>query len=572
MSLDTIRAYMEQRFSKSELQHFLGESLFSQLIEWFPDENLYSQQILSQMILAVYGSKILEDKAFRVRLFKSFTNKEISIFDKYLPESIISKGLKEKSEYLGNVKWEQNGITMELLKILELDVSTIFMQRLALSPQEKVSAYDKFYELLDYQFAIKKKVLAYINSGNDLPKLIIRMPTGTGKTKTTMHTLINQFVFHNKKKGLVVWIAHTKELLMQAVNTFKNVWAHIGIGETQLYKAWDSYNLPEGEDVNGFLFCSIQKLYGVCKNNKSAFHIIQKNAILIVVDEAHRSAATETRKVINELMSIPEGSQDRALIGLTATPGRTSGQTIESESFANMYERKIITIEPSMLNLMNSSGITAASQFQDEDIITYFQNRKVLAKIRREKLEYGDLTDQERAVLKSKMTANGYSDVTAAFLQKIAFNSKRNKVVVDRLRQLHEEKIPTIVFACSVEHGKMLSAALTLQGIPNGHVFGDMNTIERDTIISRFKNEDDPIKILINYEVLTTGFDSPNIKCVFITRPTQSTVLYSQMLGRGLRGPMMNGSAECLLIDIEDNLNKYLSESAAFNSFEKYWR
>ena len=73
-----------------------------------------------------------------------------------------------------------------------------------------------------------------------------------------------------------------------------------------------------------------------------------------------------------------------------------------------------------------------------------------------------------------------------------------------------------------------------------------------------------------NYEVLTTGFDSTNIRCVFITRPTQSIVLYSQMLGRGLRGPMMGGNEECLLVDIEDNLGKYDADMA-FEHFNSYW-
>ena len=122
----------------------------------------------------------------------------------------------------------------------------------------------------------------------------------------------------------------------------------------------------------------------------------------------------------------------------------------------------------------------------------------------------------------------------------------------------------------SVEHGKMLSAALTMQGIKNGHVFGDMDPVERRTIISRFKDEQDDLNILINYEVLTTGFDATNIECVFIARPTQSVVLYSQMLGRGLRGPQMGGKATCLLIDVKDNLKQY-DENMAFSHFDSYW-
>lgn len=52
---------------------------------------------------------------------------------------------------------------------------------------------------------------------------------------------------------------------------------------------------------------------------------------------------------------------------------------------------------------------------------------------------------------------------------------------------------------------------------------------------------------------------------------TQSVVLYSQMLGRGLRGLKMGGNDECLLIDVKDNLEKY-NEKMAFTHFENYWK
>jgi superfamily II DNA or RNA helicase len=97
-----------------------------------------------------------------------------------------------------------------------------------------------------------------------------------------------------------------------------------------------------------------------------------------------------------------------------------------------------------------------------------------------------------------------------------------------------------------------------------------MNVAARKQAIQQFKNRENELNVLINYEVLTTGFDATNIRCVFITKPTQSVVLYSQMIGRGLRGPMMGGNETCLLVDIEDNLKKY-DEYSAFSYFEGYW-
>ena len=89
--------------------------------------------------------------------------------------------------------------------------------------------------------------------------------------------------------------------------------------------------------------------------------------------------------------------------------------------------------------------------------------------------------------------------------------------------------------------------------------------------IADFKDRDNPVNIIINYDILTTGFDSTNIDCVFITRPTKSVILYSQMIGRGLRGPQMGGAETCLLIDVKENLEVY-NENEAFSHFNSYWR
>lgn len=121
----------------------------------------------------------------------------------------------------------------------------------------------------------------------------------------------------------------------------------------------------------------------------------------------------------------------------------------------------------------------------------------------------------------------------------IGRNKSRNLRILQKLRELNMQKKPTIVFACSVKHAQLLSAMLTLEDIPNAVVYGDMPAFERSLAIEQFKDTRNEMNILINYEVLTTGFDATNIECVFIARPTQSVVLYSQMLGRGLRGPQM---------------------------------
>lgn len=179
-------------------------------------------------------------------------------------------------------------------------------------------------------------------------------------------------------------------------------------------------------------------------------------------------------------------------------------------------------------------------------------------------------TADELKVIQRIAKYNGYKDFNKKALETIGRNKSRNMAILDRLRKLHHDGKVIIVFTCSVEQAKILSAMLELEDIQNALVLGDMSKEERETAIRNFKDRDNPTNIIINYEVLTTGFDSTNINCVFIARPTQSVVLYSQMLGRGLRGKKMGGNDECLLIDVKDNLIKF-NEEMAFTHFENYW-
>ena len=236
-----------------------------------------------------------------------------------------------------------------------------------------------------------------------------------------------------------------------------------------------------------------------------------------------------------------------------------------------MFEGRIIRIDPDIVNQINLSKLDYLNTETDNNIIHYFQEAGILSHIQKEQLTYEEAftADQIRRIRVS-MTINGYEDFSKTALEMIGRNRSRNAAILRKLRELSSENVPTIVFACSVTHAKLLSYMLSLESIPNTLVIGEMSATDRADAIAAFKDRTNPVNILINYEVLTTGFDSTNIRCVFITRPTQSVVLYSQMLGRGLRGPMMGGNAECLLVDVKDNLGRFNPEMA-FNHFDSYW-
>ena len=78
--------------------------------------------------------------------------------------------------------------------------------------------------------------------------------------------------------------------------------------------------------------------------------------------------------------------------------------------------------------------------------------------------------------------------------------------------------------------------------------------------------------VLCNYGVLTTGFDAPQTSCAVITRPTDSLVLYSQMVGRVIRGEKAGGNKEADIITVVDtNLQGFGSVADAFFNWEDVW-
>lgn len=567
------------KFSQSELRGYLGQGMVDLLIEWLPNgDTLLTKQRMISMIDSIYGTSILKDKNFRKNLLQCMSTSEIiKLRDNCLTgQEKCEQDPMAVIEIIANKPWNRSLLSSYLLKIWEVSENVFDKEKDDTVVENVVeSSKEQFYELLDYQYYIKQRVLTNLNSGNLLERMLIHMPTGTGKTKTCMHIITNYINFTLEEKGLVIWIAHSTELLQQAYDTFVSVWGHLGNGPIIAYKLWGNKEINDLDlQLNGVVFCGLAKLMSITESNLKLYERLKKDCRLIVFDEAHKAAANKTRKIVEDFMRLPENYENRSLIGLTATPGRTTEDSYDNNLLTNMFGGKLIHIDSDILNQINYGKLKALNTVAEENIIKYFQERRILAKMIPEKLKYKQqFTEQELQILGSALKDMGFDDkeYTEEQLTILARNKERNLAIMEKLRSLNIERKPTIVFACSVEHAKMLSAMLTLEGIHNSLVLGEMDSMDRKNAIEVFKKRDSGVDIIINYEVLTTGFDSKNIKCVFITRPTKSIVLYSQMLGRGLRGPLMGGNEECILVDVDDNLQAFDNETA-FSHFNDYWR
>jgi len=129
-----------------------------------------------------------------------------------------------------------------------------------------------------------------------------------------------------------------------------------------------------------------------------------------------------------------------------------------------------------------------------------------------------------------------------------------------------------ILFASSVNHAKLMTAILSAKGYDADVVTGETPSGSRERAIRKFKGGDSTPQILCNYGVLTTGFDAPKTSATLIARPTKSLVLYSQMVGRAIRGPKQGGNKTADIVTVVDpGLPGFGSIAQAFLNWEDVW-
>ncbi len=562
MNFDRLKETM-RNFDEQFLKELLG-NLKDSLLEWSINKDMMTKNNMIEIILSVNGLELFKNEVFRYKYFCSLDN--INVLETFLEYAgVLSKDLNHEEMALraAKISFQDNPSYKYLIYTYFGITDYEFIVGIKEAPVDCIGRNDgKFFELFDYQYIIKQQVINDLeNKEKHLYKILVHMPTGTGKTKTTMHIIAHYLNFISKGKGTVVWIAHSDELLKQAYDTFVSVWSHLALFNINVYKSWVEF---PNSISDGILFTSIQALQKKVK--KSVFDELQKRASLIIFDEVHKSGAKTYKECVDKLM-LTENEIGKKFIGLTATPGRTTDFSSQNILFRNDFDH-FIGIDVDRINNISLTPNEARNYQGSKDPIKYFQEHHYLSKIVTEPLEFElDPLTYEKLKKEYFGKRDDYSD---SLLMEIGLNKSRNMLIVEKLQELNRLNIPTIVFACSLQHAKMLSAFLRMQNIDNSLVVGDMGSYERRQAIKDFK--EGKVNFIINYEILTTGFDSTNIKCVFITRPTKSVILYSQMIGRGLRGEKMGGNAECKLIDLHDNIEQFTNESESFIHFDSYWR
>lgn len=212
------------------------------------------------------------------------------------------------------------------------------------------------------------------------------------------------------------------------------------------------------------------------------------DAQLIVVDEAHHYLESNA---YGRLCSQYPGA---CVLGLTATPWRLDGKGI-----AHLWDEYVLVATPSELRDQGHLVPVTGHLFRPVDTTGV-------------RVSGGDFREQDLA--RVALSREILGDVVGEWVARA-------------------NRVRTILFACGVEHSKRFVAEFVAAGVPAEHVDGTTPKAERDAIITRVRHGE--TLVLSNCAVATEGFDLPDLACVVLARPTQSSALYLQMVGRVLR-------------------------------------
>lgn len=396
-----------------------------------------------------------------------------------------------------------------------------------------------FKTLKLYQSAVVAEASEILSA--NFARCIIQMPTGSGKTRTALELVMRQLnVGHD-----VLWLANSEELVDQAYNSFCESWPHLAAVECVAVNHQRCTTPFDYRAGCAFHVSTIQGLFNKDGRISIALNSRLSNFSLLVVDEAHMALAPEYRKVVERFASDAQCK----LLGLTATPGRSYENRDENEALADMFHNRVVKIR-------NKDGAESTMDFlRDNGVISHVKQSSIEIEWLDSELSDLDLSDSEK------------SELTDELLDRIAHDADRNYMILKSLENLGHSGKSILYFGTTVLQSKLMTTLLKLRGIAVAHVDG--STRNRSRIIQEFRAGE--IRVLCNYGVLHTGFDAPNTDVVFIARPTKSIVLYSQMIGRGLRGPAIGGKEFCHLITVNDNITGLISNDEISTYFDGYF-
>ncbi len=395
------------------------------------------------------------------------------------------------------------------------------------------------------------KALDRMNSDNSSYSTLVVLPTGGGKTYTASTWLLRNALDKGKK---ILWLAHRQTLLDQAAESFQKFaysteLPHISSFRYRIISGASSHDKTVNIEPTDDLLIVSKDSIGRNLERLDKWLDGEKE-IFLVVDEAHHSTAKTYRRVIDHVKNHVANVK---IIGLTATPFRTA----ESEQ--------------GLLKKIYRDGVHDGNVVRNDIGIAYKVDLKEL--ISRRILSYPHFetyyTDEEYGVglgLSAWESIQHLDKLPPEIAREIAESGPRNRLIVDTYKKKAKEYGQTIVFTVSINHAIALTKLFNAAGIKAEFIVSDIRDMATGVTISREENERKldayragDIQVLVNVNILTEGVDLPMTKTVFLARPTVSTILMTQMIGRALRGEKAGGTNIAYIVSFVDNWNEHIA-------------
>ena len=389
-------------------------------------------------------------------------------------------------------------------------------------------------QLYEHQEEAIRKLDAMDKRGSFRTLLVL--PTGGGKTLTAAYWLLRNAVDQNKK---ILWLAHRHLLLEQAAEAF----ARNAYTDTMVNRTVFNYRIISGMHDKPVHIQKTDRILIASKDSMIRSLDKLKNwlngeEIYLVIDEAHHAVAKSYKKIIQY---VADHTKSMKLLGLTATPFRTSED--EQGALKQVFTDDIVY--KTDLDTLIKKGILATPTFIDCNTNIQFT----------EHLGVQALKSIENLDTLPENIANDIAD-----------NKERNRIIVEKYLHNYEKYGQTIVFALNKVHAialnKLFNEKGKAYGIRSEFIISEVQDMITGITISNADNErkieayrNGEIQVLINVNILTEGTDLPKTHTVFLTRPTVSTTLMTQMVGRALRGLKAGGTKEAYIVSFVDDWN-----------------
>ena len=389
-------------------------------------------------------------------------------------------------------------------------------------------------QLYEHQEEAIRKLDAMDKRGSFRTLLVL--PTGGGKTLTAAYWLLRNAVDQNKK---ILWLAHRHLLLEQAAEAF----ARNAYTDTMVNRTVFNYRIISGMHDKPVHIQKTDRILIASKDSMIRSLDKLKNwlngeEIYLVIDEAHHAVAKSYKKIIQY---VADHTKSMKLLGLTATPFRTSED--EQGALKQVFTDDIVY--KTDLDTLIKKGILATPTFIDCNTNIQFT---------------------EHLGVQALKSIENLDTLPENIVNDIAGSKERNRIIVDEYINNSEKYGPTIVFALNKNHAITLNALFNEKGkkygIKSEFIISEVQDMITGITISNADNErkieayrNGEIQVLINVNILTEGTDLPKTHTVFLTRPTVSTTLMTQMVGRALRGLKAGGTKEAYIVSFVDDWN-----------------